>query len=200
MLEALWPIPCAGCSAPRGGRLCDSCRPERALPIDPPALVSEAWAASGYNTPLGAALLRAKGQGDRGLAVALASAAAEVLLQEFPHVDAIVPVPSPWTRRMARGFAMSSVLAAELSRHTGIEAHHRALTISPGPRQAALSDRQRARALAGRVRSRRSVRGTVLLVDDVCTTGATASACARELLGTETSHVLLAVICATAEE
>ena len=198
MFEALWPSECAGGGARHDGRLCRACTPlgVHRVPL-PQAQVSAVLTLAGYDTPLGRALRTAKLRPDRQLAWTLAQAFAV----EMAHAlrggvfAGIVPAPSPWQRRLQRGFSLPAILASALSQGTGIPVHY-ALQARWGARQASLDSRARARNLRGRIRARASIPGSVLLVDDVVTTGATARACTRELLGGATETVTLLTLCA----
>lgn len=102
-------------------------------------------------------------------------------------IDVIVPVPLNRLRLLSRRFNQAAILAKELSRCTGLPARFDLLQRRRFTRsQVGLTADQRRRNVAGalRVAPRRAawLKGrSVLLVDDVITTGATADACARAL-------------------
>lgn len=108
----------------------------------------------------------------------LMAASAPELLQ---GVDRIVPVPLHRARHRARGFNQ----AEELARHLGPASMMKALRRTRAtPSQTDLPEAQRHANVKGAFAVRRggTVAGLcVLLVDDVCTTGATLEACARVL-------------------
>jgi len=105
----------------------------------------------------------------------------------LPGTDVIVPVPLGRWRLLRRRFNQAAILALELSRLTGIAADPRLMVRSRfTASQVGLTHDQRRRNVAGAFRvapgRQASVRGrSVLLLDDVITTGATAEACARAL-------------------
>lgn len=96
---------------------------------------------------------------------------------------AICPVPLHPKRRRERGFNQSELLAAELSRHTGwpvLDALRRGRYTGT---QTELDRRARRQNLREAIVLRKNVQDmTLLLVDDVLTTGSTLDACAAALV------------------
>ncbi len=110
----------------------------------------------------------------------------------------IVPVPLHWTRLARRGYDQAGLLAAEVSRNTGIPLCLRALGRSKRTKaQSSLELEERRGNIEGafRLRHAGSLRGRdIILVDDLVTTGETASACCRVLEGAEPSSIT--ILCA----
>jgi ComF family protein len=103
-----------------------------------------------------------------------------------PGEDAIlVPVPLHRTRLWTRGFNQSALVARELSRRLSIVSDPLVLRRTRRtPRLKGMSALQRRKTVAGAflLADKAAVVGkTVILIDDVLTTGSTAEACARTL-------------------
>lgn len=101
-------------------------------------------------------------------------------------VDAIVPVPLHSKRKRERGFNQAKILAEELSRLKNLPLEELILRkMKNVPAQTSLEREERAKNVRGAyaVLKGGKIRGkTVLLVDDVYTTGSTLKECSRELL------------------
>jgi ComF family protein len=101
------------------------------------------------------------------------------------EIDLVLPVPMKFFRRIDRGYNQCGILASALSRRLGIPAAGRILRRTGSPaRQSSLSEDERRENVKGTflVRNAQAVSGkTVLMVDDVMTTGSTLSECAGVL-------------------
>ena len=118
-------------------------------------------------------------------------AGAELLVE----ADVLVPVPLHWTRLFQRRYNQAALLAQSIAGISGVEVapglmRRRRRTPSQGRLNLAARRRnvrgafQLGRAAAARVKDCR-----VLLIDDVMTSGATASACARVLVRADAKSV-----------
>lgn len=141
-------------------------------------------------------VLRLKYERLSALAGPMGELLAARLAERPPAIDLIVPTPLHPRRQRDRGFNQAALLAAPVARALGVAIDHRALLRTRHTQaQARTSDAaERARNLAGAFACRGEVAGrSVLLVDDVTTTGATLHACAAPLrqAGARAVHALV---------
>jgi len=211
-LDIVFPRACAGCGAgpwpfcptcaaelvPLGPPWCDRCGRPSPMDVDrcrdcPPIPIASARAAFAYRGPARAAVHRLKFSGWRGVGEALAGALAAL---GPPPADAVTWVPLAARRRAERGFDQAHVLARALARELDLPAAafvRRTKATAPQARRTR-EERLQAMADAFACIPRKSAPARLILVDDVLTTGATASACAVALLeaGAREIHLLTA--------
>ena len=213
-LDLLFPRRCVGCDE-EGSFLCARC--ETALPrLAPPfcrlcaqPLASSDLCSRCHETPLpGLEGIRApylmegtvrdcvhrlKYQDFRALGVVLGGLLSSYVMELSLPAGVLVPVPLHPRRQRARGYNQSALLAREMGRQMGVPVAERLLRRSrAAPPQARSSDmEQRRRNVEGgfAVRDGSLVGSAVLLVDDVCTTGSTLSACAAAIKAAGASSV-----------
>ena len=116
------------------------------------------------------------------------------------QVDVLVPVPVHPSRKRARGFNQAEVLAVCLGKRLGIPVGSGMLIRDKKTKpQKELSAADRLKNLSGAFRAGTIPEGikTVLLVDDIYTTGSTVEACARARRSAGVSRVYFVVICMT---
>jgi len=113
-------------------------------------------------------------------------------------VQAVVPVPLHWRRRWARGYNQAEAVARELATSLGVPLGAGWLRrVKPASQHAQPSASAREANIRGafRCRPRASLTGrTVLLVDDVMTTGSTVGEAARMLRQAGAGRVVVAVL------
>jgi ComF family protein len=176
---------CERCAQP-GRRLCSRCAHDP-LPID--RIVSP-WRFGGA---LAIAIRRLKFTGATHVARTLAPLWAPLLAAAVSDTDGIVvPVPLHWRRRFQRGFDQTWLLARHACALAGLTPPRSLLRrLYAAPPQSTLPAIDRAANVDGAYAVRRAVVGrTVILVDDVVTTGATLAAAARPLRDAGASQII----------
>lgn len=116
-----------------------------------------------------------------GEAKYLAKTMAKLMAEKFEntcreHVDYIIPVPLSRQRLKDRGYNQAELIAKHLSQMLNIDVQNSILRVKDTPTQTHLSRDERKANLLGAfdVVNKEILKGkTILLVDDVCTTGAT---------------------------
>ncbi len=93
----------------------------------------------------------------------------------------IVPVPLHWSRAYWRGFNQAELLAQALSHTSGAPVQNLLMRTRATGHQMGRGREERLLAVRQAFRSVQAAPRRVLLVDDVCTTGATLDACAAAL-------------------
>jgi ComF family protein len=145
-------------------------------------------------------ILKMKHESGEGLAEAVGALWAEFAGARLAAAGAqvVVPVPLHWTRRWSRGYNQSEALARALAARLKLPYHSGWLRrIRRTPKQTSQTPAARHASVRGafRARSAAKLRGkTVLLVDDVLTTGSTASEAARTLRRQGAGRVVVAVL------
>jgi predicted amidophosphoribosyltransferase len=189
----LFPPACVACEAP-GPALCARCAPG---PRDAVAFTLAgvpAFALGPYDGALRRAIVAMK-RGERDPLDAFAR-----LLADRATIDgALIPLPTSRGRVLERGFDQSAELARRLAARRGVACAE--VLEKRGAAQAGLGRRARL-AAAERFRVRRSagLPATATLLDDVCTTGATACDAVRVLAQSGVEVRRIVVLARTAAE
>lgn len=121
---------------------------------------------------------------------------------ELSGADRIIPVPLHRQRERQRGFNQAALLASELSRWSGLPVDAASLQrVKDTPSQTGLTRRQREENVRGAFAVNTKLdTARILLVDDVCTTGATVDACARALKRAGAASVRAATVARVLQE
>ena len=204
--EALWAVffpkqcPFCGKTIPRRELCCADCggalpwlREERELPGLDGAFIPFA-----YEGGPEAAVRRLKFHGCTGRARSLAPYLAGAL--EGERFDCIVPIPMSRKGKRRRGYNQAELLARFLSRETGIPWEPALEKVQETAEQHTLSARERRGTLKGAYRLRNGAAAagrSILLCDDVATTGATFREAAETLRRAGASRVAAAAVCKT---
>lgn len=132
-------------------------------------------------------------------ATALASGMAEAIPAHM-QFDALVPVPLHKKRESVRGFNQARALCEALSLVTHIPVIQPLIRSRKTDTQTRLSREERASNVSGAFEATYDLScKSILLVDDVCTTGATAIACANALKA-QGAHTVILLTAARADE
>jgi len=113
----------------------------------------------------------------------IAGLLAEFLDRESVSGDVIIPVPLHPSRERQRGYNQSALIARDLGRFTGVAVDTSSLrrVVKGVPQVTLASVDQRRTGVEAAFECKPVATGTVVLVDDVVTTGATMSECAAAL-------------------
>ncbi len=199
VMDALLLPSCALCGEPASpaSRLCSSCQdaiPRQVWAVDnAPANIRSSWFLLPYKG-MGGQLVRCAKYGAQPLLIReMSRILARAAASSLGFVDALVPVPSTYMRNLRRGFSLPWAFSRTLARAMGLPCR-RYLAHAHSLPQAGLARKERILNIAGAIKRRGSVESgsVLLLVDDVATTGATASTCASVLLdsGAAAVHLL----------
>lgn len=176
-IEVQAPPLCQRCGRPIGrGALCARCR-HHPPPVDSLRSVAP------HKYPLSKAIHALKYEGVRVLAAPLGALMAAYAMDLRLDVDLLVPVPLHRARERERGYNQSRLLACEMSSRLGWPVVEAVSRLRDTPAQVGLSRAERLANVRGAFAvTDAAVTGQrVLMVDDVCTTGATLGACAESL-------------------
>ncbi len=193
-IDALFPEKCRGCGKD-GSILCQNCLETRVERATTDGLPEHTQALFRYKDKLfSQALWKFKYTGNRALANTFASALANELTSELYAIRQfsgnknilIVSIPSSKSRVRRFGFNQSAVLARALTNTSGYFLHADILERTrTAPRQATLKNRrERLRNMDGmfKIKNPEIVAGkSVIVVDDVTTTGATITAAIKAI-------------------
>lgn len=163
--------------SPNPPGLCSSCRQHR-----PPFQALRSWAA--FAGPLRTALHHLKYRNHVALSESLGEPLANFAQRWDWPVDVVIPVPLGSKRLAQRGYNQAALLALFVAAKNGWDYCPQALLRRRETRsQVGLSlEERRTNVQDAFIADERRVRGcTILLVDDVATTGATLGACAQAL-------------------
>jgi ComF family protein len=175
----LAPPACAACDAPlqRAAAFCRPC----AETVEPAPSSNAVVAAFGFGGAIRTAILRLKYEGRADVARPLGLLLGQAVRASELRGDVVVPVPLHPARLAERGFNQAALLARHIAKDAGrlscgLE------RVASRRRQASLGRDERLANLDGAFHASPSLRDKrVLLVDDVCTTGATFAACRSAL-------------------
>ncbi len=187
--------PCPRCALPRSdsNAVCTTC-------INSEFAFDSAWAPLIYTFPLGAVFAQIK-RGKNPNALRWMTKLFIDLIPEQPHLSSeytLIPVPMHSLDRLTRGFNQTEIIGRQLA--SALSLHYRDRLLTKTRRtahQVGLNRQQRLSNLTNSFNLNAAPPTKVILIDDVMTTGATASCLANLLKSSGCQQVHLWTLCRT---
>lgn len=185
-------LPCPGCGVRSAGTegVCATCRRRATAPG---RLADRLWLGA-YHGPLGRLVRALKYRGATRLAGWLGAQLGREVARAGWRPQLVCAVPLHPSRQRQRGFNHAELLAREAARQLGVPYRRLLRRTRPTPQQTRLDREARRRNVRGAFVSLPARGASVLLIDDVWTTGATAEACRQALATSGAGPVWVAVI------
>jgi ComF family protein len=227
LLELIYPTSCGGGCGRQGAPLCLSCtssftsiEPSTTCPlcgrwvgisavcgqcIAHPPLFKAGYFGYSFEGALREALHAFKFQGRKDVGRTLMASLAEMVASFSASVDIVIPLPVTEKRLKSRGFNQSYIMSEAISRQTGKPIDFRTLVkMRETEDQYTLSKKERRQnikgAFAALVHRHNPIQSkTVLLVDDLYTTGNTAWEACRVLQSLKPKEILFFALARTPE-
>lgn len=192
MLALLFPTRCPLCARAVAGPngCCRWCWKEL---LRPEATERTLWLGN-YDGPLGHAVQRVKYHDAGRLATALGGALADAVAERRWRIGHVTHVPLHRSRARARGYDQAARIARAAAARLEVPWRPVLDRVRMTASQVDLGRRQRARNVRGAFAAQGPVRASVLLIDDVLTSGATTEACAAALARAGCPRVYVGVI------
>lgn len=196
LLDSLFPyIPkCVGCGVEKGAvnSLCPKCAAKLSALAAGQAAVSGLSAYSLYwYDGIAAHIVRGYKYNDKRWLSRFMGDRMAKSVAELGGFDAVCPIPLHKKRRRMRGFDQAELLAKHIAQTLGVPFVNGISRTRNTRTQTKLTKTQRKENMQGAFAPAAILTGSVLLVDDVLTTGATAAACAQTLLQAGAASVFL---------
>lgn len=204
LLTLLFPPKCILCKEllQQETDLCHRCRVDTPMAVKSKikfSFVARWTAVWYYKDNVRGSLLRFKFSNKRSYAQAYGRfMAMKLQTEEMDDFDVLTWVPVGFFRRLKRGYDQDALIAKAAAAELGLSAVQTLKKIKNTPPQSGIPDaaKRRANVLnAYRVTDPDAIRGKrILLIDDIITTGATVSECARVLLTAGAKEVNCAAV------
>ena len=157
-----------------------------------PGVFAQQAAILNYEYPVSVAIKALKFRRKSFYAPAFAELLGLALPEFADDIDSIVPVPLHWLRCARRGFNQAEIIASPLARSLRVSMLASVVRVRNTPYQSGLEAAERARNIAGAFAVRGGLNSRhALIVDDVVTTGVTATQLAAALRRSGVARVSL---------
>lgn len=206
VLDFIYPASCpfCGAEAARPDYCCEKCAGRLAPPVDLTELspLNGFLSVTAYNDYSKKAIRAAKDENNGCAITAMAVLMYKRLISEGidDKINVITYVPMHSADKRRRGYNQSKLLAKELSRLTGKPCVNMLKKTRRTAEQKSLNAEQRKVNVAGafKLAEKQSVReASILIIDDVCTTGSTLRECAAQFVAAGAKKVFALVFAKT---
>ncbi|MDO4975410.1 MAG: ComF family protein [Alphaproteobacteria bacterium] len=143
-------------------------------------------------------IIKIKNQGDNYIAKSCAQRLLKKYNELFSNADFITPVPSHWSRIIKRGYNPASIIALELSKTSGITYKNLLVKTKRTGYQKKKNFKERLENVKDTFKCKENIHDkTIILVDDVFTTGSTLNSCSQALYKAGSKNIYCLTIATT---